>query len=189
MPILSSREKKLTLAYTVGALSLIVIIFVLFLISKGYRFRKFDRPGHNFSIKYPASWTMEENTNGVAAIFYSPLETDLDFFQDNVNVVERSYPEDPKDIKDYAEMAVKQMQAVFKENFILLEMTPTFFATYPAYRISFIGKGPQGELKFLILCTRKGETSYQITYAAMTSQYDKYLDKVNSMISSFKIKQ
>ena len=189
MPILTSREKQLTFAYTVGALSLIVIVFIIFLITKDYRFKKFDKSGHTFSIKYPASWTMEENSQGVSVIFYSPLDTDLDFFQENVNVVERSYPEDPKDIKDYAEMAVKQMQAVFKENFILLEMTPTFFATYPAYRISFIGKGPQGELKFLILCTRKGETSYQITYAAMTSQYDKYLDKVNTMISSFKIKQ
>ncbi len=187
--VLSAREKNLTIFYTVGALSVIVIAVVLFLFFKQHSFKKYDNPGNSFSISYPATWTMEENTNNVNVIFYSPLDTDLDFFQENVNVVERSNPTDPQDIKSYAEMAVKQMQAVFKENFLLLSMESTFLANYyPAYRITFIGKGPQAELKFLILCTRKGETSYQITYAAVSSQYDKYLEKVNKMINSFRMK-
>ena len=185
---ISSREKNLTLAYTVTALSLMVIAVILFLFFKEHHFKKYDKPGNHFSISYPADWTMEENTNNVNVIFYSPLDTDLDFFQENVNVVERSYPNDPQDIKNYAELAVKQMQAVFKENFLLLSTEPAFLDLYPAYRITFIGRGPQAELKFLILCARKGERSYQMTYVAVSSQYDKYLKKVNKMIGSFRMK-
>ena len=185
---LTSREKNLIFFYTVTVLSVAVIAVILFLFFKDYRFKKYDRPNNHFSISYPANWRMEENANNVNVIFYSPLDSDLDFFQENVNVVERSYPQDPQDIKGYAELAVKQMQAVFKENFVLLSMEPTFLSFYPAYRITFIGRGPQAELKFLILCVRKGEFSFQMTYAAVSSQYDKYLPKVNKMINSFQLK-
>ena len=188
MANLSSREKTLTVTYIIATLSLIIVGVVLFLFWNEHHFKRYDRPQNNFAISYPSDWKMAENTNNVNVIFYSPLDNDLDFFQENVNVLERSYPGDPKDIKAYAEMAVDQMQAVFKGNFILLEMQPTLLASYPAYRIGFIGKGAQGELKFLILCVRKEDVSYQITYAAVSSQYDKYLDKINKMLGSFKIK-
>ena len=167
---------------------LCIILVVGWMVSKDYRFNIYKNSGYAFSIKYPASWTLKENKNGAVAIFLSPLENKLDIFQENVNVVVQDFPQKPMSLDKYTKIAINQMQVVFKEAIEIVESNSTYVAGHPAYNFVFIGKGPESEMKFKCVWVIIDEKrAYQITYGTLSSQYDKYLGKVNSMIQSFKI--
>jgi hypothetical protein len=79
------------------------------------------------------------------------------------------------------------MEAVFKENFVIIESGVSFVSGQAGYKLIFLGKSPDTELKFMIVWTIKDLTTYQVTYTALSSKYDRYLLKVKRMLSSFRI--
>jgi hypothetical protein len=157
------------------------------MVGQQYRLREYRHEHKKFALKYPALWAFEENKDGAAVIFFSPIENDLDFFRENVNVVVQESEEGPMTLKEYSETAIKQMEMVFGNNFVLLESTPIRFAGREGYRIVFLGKGPDTELKYMCVWTLEGAVSYQLTYTALSSQYDRYLSQMKRMARSFRI--
>ncbi len=140
---------------------------------------------HGFKIGYPSDWDFQENINGAAVIFYSPLENQLDFFQDNINIVIQDISASPMGLEDYSNMAVEQMKMVFGENMKVQELSNTTIDGMPAKKFVFTGKGPQAELKYMSVWTIEGSTVYQLTYLAIASQYPNYLFKIHAMLNSF----
>ena len=185
---MKNRQQKNIIFSIIAGVSILMILTVLWFSLKDYWFRAYHNPNKNFTVSYPASWKFAEDKDGAEVIFYSPLENKLDFFPENVNIVIRVYPGDPLDLKKYSDLAIHQMRLVFKENLVVVESVPMFLAGHPAHRFVFIGKGPEAELKFMCVWTIVGNMSYQVTYTALASKYDRYVDKVNKMIDSFKIK-
>ncbi len=181
------RQKNTLIAAIVGLLGIILILSVVWVVSKEHRFRKYHNKRGGFSISYPATWAYEENKGGAAIIFFSPKENDLDFFKENVNVVVQDISANPMELKEYSELAIKQMELVFADNFVLLDSGVTFLSGQGAYKIVFLGKGPDTELKYMSAWTIKGHTAYQVTYTALSSQYDRYLLQVKRMLISFRI--
>ena len=118
---MSQREKQNIITGIVAGVGIILILSGAWVASREYRFKSYKNKAHSFSIKYPATWALEENTNGTAVIFYSPQENDLDYFKENVNVVVQDISGNPMNIKDYSKLAVEQMEAVFEENLIIYE--------------------------------------------------------------------
>jgi len=181
------RQKQNLIIWVVAGAGIILILSALWIVSKEHRFNKYRNDRYGFSIKYPAAWSLEENTNDVAVIFLTPQENELDFFKESVNVGVQDIAGNPMDLKEYSEMAIKQMEVVFGENLITLELGPTFIAKQNGYKFVFLGKGPETELKFMIVWLISGLTAYQVTYTSLTSQYDRYLPKVKRMLRSFRI--
>jgi len=150
-------------------------------------FAKYEHPTGFFRMSYPPEWTMIENEAGAAVIFYSKLESDLDIFKENVNIVIQDLSEKPMPLDQYTQMAINQMKVVFKTNLEVLESTDISLGGIPGHKFVFIGKGPDGELKFQSIWAVKGETAFQFTYTSMKQDFDKYIDLVNKMHKSFTI--
>lgn len=171
----------------VAGVGIILILSVAWVASREYRFKRYTNDEKNFSIKYPALWTYEENINDAAVIFYSPQENDLDFFKESVNVVVQNISGNPMNLQGYSQLAIKQMEAVFGENMIILESAPTFIADRSGYKLVFLGKGLEADLQYMSVWTIDGTTAYQVTYTSIASQYERYIFKVKTMLRSFRI--
>ena len=148
-----------------------------------------DQGDVGLSIRYPKTWTAAPYTNGTLVTFYSPLENSLDVFKENVNIVLQDMSEEKRalDLKQYTEIAINQMQAVFKKNFVLLESKPTLMNGIPGHRIVFLAKGGESDLKVKCIWAIKAKRAYQFTYGALASQYDKYVGQVDAMLRSIQI--
>jgi len=181
----SQRKKKAMVTGIIAGIGVILILSVIWIVSKDYRFKKYSSSIHGFSIKYPASWTLEENINGAAVIFYSPLENDLDFFKESVNVVVQHISGNPSNLKDYSQRAIEQMEAVFGDNMIIIESVPVTLADQGGHKLEFLGKNPEADLHYMSTWTIDGLTAYQITYTSLASQYEHYIFKVKRMLRSF----
>ena len=184
---MDKRQKQAIIAGVAAFLGTVLILGVAWVASREYRFKKYHNKAGGFSITYPAAWSLQENTGGAAVIFFSPKANDLDFFQENVNVVVQDISGNPMTLKAYSELAIKQMQLVFEDNFVVLESAPAVVDLQSAYRLVFLGKGPGTELKYMSVWLIKDLTAYQITYTALASQYDLYVGKMKRMVSSFHV--
>jgi hypothetical protein len=174
------------LAIVIG-LSLIGGVFFMFQSQNQYAL--YEDEGQGFSIKYPAEWEVKtDDESGAAVIFLSPLENDLDFFKESINIVVQDISANPMSLGKYTETAIFQMRAVFKQYLNVVESTGTKLSGLPAHRFTFTGTGDGAQLKYMSTWTIKGYTAYQVTYVALNSKFDQYLDKAQAMIKSFKIK-
>ena len=184
---ISRRQKQSLIIMLVSLLSLWLIGGVLWIFGKEWRFLKYQNEAAGFSIRYPLRWSLQENQNGASVIFSSPVENKLDFFQENVNVVVADISQKPMSLVEYSQLAVNQMKVVFKENIEVIESGPTYLSGKPAHRFVYIGRGPEAELKFLMVWTIDEKVAYQVTYAALASTYDIYIKKIEKMIKSFEV--
>jgi len=172
---------------TIAIISLVVLLIgILFIFRNVIFMNSYQSRADHFSIKYPGTWQKEENKGGAAVIFMSPLESKLDTFRENVNVVVQDASGNRMSIEKYTEMAMRQVAAVFKENIELVESTGTLLAGKPAYKYVYIGRG-EIEFKIMHVWTMSGDNAYQVTYTALLSQYDEYIGQVEKMIKSFRI--
>ena len=182
------RRKHLNFVFGMVSLAGVVLMAVIFiLVGKEYIFQPYENQGAGFKIEYPRDWTREENQNGAAVIFYSPLDNKLDYFRDNVNIVVQDLQK-PMTLSEYSDLAIKQMEGVFTTNFQVTESVVATLSGRPAHKLVFTGKGPDTELKYYIVWTLDETKAYQVTYLAFPSAYEKYLPKVEKMISSFRLK-
>jgi len=183
----SRRKKQYILISIIAGVGIILILSAAWIASRAYRFKSYRNSEYGFSIKYPATWSYEENKNDTVVLFYSPQENDLDYFKENVNVVVQDISKNPKNIKDYSKRAIEQMEAVFKENMIIIESEPIFFADRSGYKLVFVGKGPETDLQYKSVWTIDGLKAYQVTYTSLVTQYERYISKVQRMLRSFRI--
>lgn len=186
---MNRREKQNIIIGIVAAAGIILILGAVWVLSREHRFKRYRSDRDGFSIKYPAAWSFEENKDGAAVIFFSPLDNELDFFKESVNVVVQDISGNPLDLKKYSETAIRQIEAVFEENLVILETGPVFFAGQAGYKFIFLGKTPEDEpdLRYMCVWTLKGLKAYQVTYTAILSQYERYLPEMKRMLRSFRI--
>ena len=122
-------------------------------------------------------------------IFFSPKENAMDFFQENFSVVTQDLSASPKNLKDYSDQAVKQVEVVFKAEIEVLANDDADLAGLPAHKFEYRLKDPKLTLHALHMWTvDNNNMAYQLTYTALESSFDKYWPKVRRMINSFKLK-
>jgi len=182
------RKQKTIIFGVVGAVGLILISIFLLLYVKEHSFTRYVNKSEGYSIKYPSTWTMEKNSQGASVVFFTALESELDFFKENVNVVIQDISGNPMNIAQYSKLAMDQMAGVFGSNFEIVEKESTYLDDRPAFKIIFLGKGPEFTIKYKVIMAVEDVFAYQITYTSLTSTYDKYVDKVDKIIESFTIK-
>lgn len=184
--------RRQTLNFFLGILmgiSLVLISYVVFNYVQKHSFKEYSSAKEKFTMRYPADWTLREDVEGAAVIFFTPLENEFDIFKENVNIIVQEVPEKLLDLEKYTDMAIRQMKAVFKENLIPLDSSKTYLAGLPAYKFVYLGKGPEAELKIMHIWAIKKNKAYQFTYTAISSKFDLYIDDVEKMINSFKIQK
>lgn len=182
------RQRQTIIAAITGVIGVALILTVGWFFAKRYWSFHYENGQYGFALKYPANWSFAENKNGAAAIFYSPKESALDIFQENVNIVIQDISQNPMDLDKYTETAITQMQMVFGTNLEILVSAPILIAGHPAHQFIFIGKGPDGNLQYQCRWTLVGTTAYQITYTAIASGYQRHLAPAERIMNSFRIR-
>lgn len=185
---MNKRLKQKTIFFCTAGAGVLLILIIFGMILRSERFVKYEDLLQGFSIQYPEDWAAIKESMETAVIFRSPLVNDLDVFQENVNVVVQSLdPENPQDLSEYTQKAIKQMEVVFEEKLTVLESKPTFLAGRPAHRFFYRLEIPQGDFRILHIWTVAGLRAYQVTYTASSQQFDNFIQKVNKMVRSFKL--
>ncbi|VAX37334.1 hypothetical protein MNBD_UNCLBAC01-1398, partial [hydrothermal vent metagenome] len=103
---MKNRKQKNIQFAIIAAIGVLLILVVALLVGKKYfSFKKYKDTNYGVSLKYPRSWESKPEVHGVAVIFLSPLENDLDVFHENVNIVIQSLVgQDAKSLEDYTEI-------------------------------------------------------------------------------------
>lgn len=185
--MVSRRIQNIFYSILIAAAVVVIAGISLYFLSKG-GFRQYHHPDYAVSLKYPLEWEYIENQNGAIAIFYSPKETSLDIFQESLNIVVQDIGARRYSLEEYSGIAIKQMKVVFGEAFELLESKPATLAGMQGHEIIFIGRGPEVDLKYRILWALKGKQAFQVTYTSLLTKYDYYIDTIDKMIKSIRVK-
>ncbi|MDP8213337.1 MAG: PsbP-related protein [Candidatus Zapsychrus exili] len=154
---------------------------------KDKTFRTYKNESKGFSIKYPKTWSYKENVFGAAVTFYSPLENDLDLFRESISVVVQDISFKPMGLKEYTDLAIGQMDAMFRKFIDVVESKPARLGGIYGYKYIFIGKNPDVNLKYRCAWTIKKTSAYQVVYTSLETHYDKYIENIEKMVSSFRI--
>lgn len=188
-----SRRQQIFVTIIAGSIGIALILTVAWFYTKQFRMTRYTSKTYGFSLKYPADWSVIENRDGVAAVFLSPPETEMDRFRENAAIVIQKIPDistKPMDLARYTQVAIRQMRVVFDKNLEVVESEPDVLSGYPAHRFIFIGRGPDGtELQMMIMWTLVDDVAYQIAFNAQNiSQYEKFMPRVEGIFKSFQIK-
>ena len=187
-----NRRERLTVAFSaLSVAGLVLILIVVVQVWLPNRVVPYKNTMWNFSFEYPASWKKFDNRYGANVVVLSPKEGIMDVFQENVTVVIQDLSADPMSLKAYSELAVKQVQLLFKTGIKVIEEGPAYVAGESAYKFIYEGtdtKHPDLNLKAMHTWFIKDDRAYQINYTSLTNKYDKYLSTVEKLISSFKVK-
>lgn|SRR3989338_1980625 len=182
------QRKQLTLIYGfVSMIGVLIILTAVWYFNKDARYNKYKDYQDRFAIKYPASWSYGVNENNAEVVFYSPVENDLDYFRENLNIVIQDNSLKNLNIVEYTNLAIKQLEVVFKANLKIIESNDLVINNREGHRLVFEGYGDNIEYKFLTVWLLDGAQVYQITYTSLKSNYDKYVGHVEKMVSSFRI--
>mgnify|MGYP001589869577 CR=1 FL=1 len=188
---ITKRRRQAVLFSLVGALGMILIIAAIYMAMSAQRFLVYEDTRLGIRIKYPENWGKVENQPGVVVAFLSPQETDLDIFNESVNIVAQDLSQEPMTLNNYTNLAIRQMQAVFKKSMQVIESTPTLLAGHSAHKFVYQGsdqKNPKLNIRIMHIWCIKNNMAYQVTYTALVTSFDRYLKIVNTMLGSFAIK-
>jgi len=142
---------------------------------------------YGLQIGYPVNWEMQEDFLGSIVMFLSPLENDLDIFQENVNIITEDLPDGNITVDEYVDVSLAQIEALVLD-FNLLESKSLTLNGNPAYKIVYTGSGDGGEqIEWLQVLTIKDTTAYVITFTAEVGAYSNYESVIDEMINTFEL--
>jgi hypothetical protein len=183
-----SRKRQTIIFGIIGGIGLLLILAVIWLYARQYKFLKYENSIYDFSMVYPPTWSYDEHKPGVKVIFITPAETTLDLFRENVNIMILKLPEDSsRTLKEHTKRVIRQTRLAFGQSIMVLESAPSMLDGWEAHRFVFFTKIDNQDYRTLCLWTLADKRIYQITYTALNAKYNKYIGQVNRMIGSFKI--
>ena len=188
------KSTVLTIIYAlVTVLGLGIIIYYFMFMKDKDDYKLYTNKQYGFSIKYPQDWyykekdVTEKGLEGLVVQFYSPLEGSFDFYPQNVSIIINPTGPHETNLTVYTEIALRQMQGVFKEGVVIHESVDHRLAGMPGHKVVYELKAPEGSLKMLQVWTLFNKTAYQVNYAGMGFNFDEDLEKAQRMINSFKL--
>jgi hypothetical protein len=180
------RTKQKIVIALAAAAGTAMIVYALYFFNRSFGYRTYADKKAGFSIQYPHHWAYAVNKDGANVIFYTPFESELDMFTENANVVVVDISKKPMSLIEFTNLALKQVEALFASQIKIVESEPYPLGNTNGYKYTIEGVG-ESSLKFMMVWTLKGTDVYQFTYAALDSDYDRYLADIEKMVKSFRI--
>ena len=157
----------------------------------------YDNPELGIRTKYLVNWITEERYNSAdkdsskIVAFMSPSEINAELFEDII-IVEITDVQPADAILDsYVDTHIgKLIKKTFRTSkFTLLESRTIYsISANPGKKVVYkVVASPGQEIKTIEVFFINNNKAYSITYAAKSSEFDKYLSETNQMIDSFEI--
>ncbi len=183
---LAARKKKILLISVGSGVATLAVGWLIWLAIFSSQFITFTENNYHIAIKYPRGWTVAPGYAGTVVTFVSPKEDGLDTFQENLNIAVMDLSQQPMTLEQYSELAIKQMNAVFKTNIEVVESKPITYAGGPAYKYKVKAPNPDDLILTIIWFIRDNQ-AYTITYIGQALFQEKYQPKFDEMVRSFSI--
>jgi serine/threonine-protein kinase len=150
-----------------------------------FTYLNYTNAAFGIAIKYPSTWTKNEQFTGAVVAFTSPSESSSGASGGIVSVVVEELPE-PMTLSEYNDAAIAALNQTIVD-FNLSETTAATLDNNPAHKIVYTTKQNQINLRAMQVWTLKDNKTYILTYGATPINYDKYQTIVQEMFSSFEI--
>ena len=150
-----------------------------------FTYLNYTSAAFGIAIKYPSTWTKDEQFTGAVVAFASPSESSSGASGGIVSVVVEELPE-PMTLSEYNDATIAALNQSMID-FNLSETTAATLDNNPAHKIVYTTKQNQLNLRAMQVWTLKDNKTYILTYGATPVNYDKYQTIVQDMFSSFKI--
>ncbi|MEK7218386.1 MAG: hypothetical protein AAB728_02880 [Patescibacteria group bacterium] len=145
---------------------------------------------YGFSLRYPGGWkmqhVMQQGAGNLKTIimFISPLETDEDEAQENINLIVEKMPSPLFTLDEYTEAAIRNERGILSP-YTLHASHGLLLGGTPAHRVSFTGSldGKTTVAFEQIWMVREGH-AYVWSLAASPSSLDKYAGIFRQMVAS-----
>jgi len=150
-----------------------------------FTYLNYTNAAFGIAIRYPSTWTKNEQFTGAVVAFTSPSESSSGASGGIVSVVVEELPE-PMTLAEYNDAAIAALnQSII--DFNISETTAATLSNNPAHKIVYTAKQNQLNLRAMQVWTIKDNKTYILTYGATPVNYDKYQTIVQNMFSSFEI--
>jgi len=137
-------------------------------------------------ISYPRGWELQDHPHpDVIAIFVAPKTNALQTFRENFNIATADLSKNPLTIQQYAEIAIRQMTAVFQDT-VVDERRYLKVAGHDAVKFVFHAKGNL-ETYLIVYAFIYRDIAYTFTYTGMSDQYLASKLKLEHMIKTVKL--
>ncbi len=150
-----------------------------------FTYLDYTNAAFGIAIKYPSTWTKNEQFTGAVVAFASPSGSSSGASGGIVTVVVEELSE-PTTLAEYTDAAFEVINQTVTD-FNLSETAATTLDNNPAHKIVYTAKQNQINLQYMQVWTIKDNKTYILTYGATQVNYDKYQAIVQDMVSSFKI--
>lgn len=111
-----------------------------------------------------------------------------DRFRENFNIVVQDLSSQPINLDEYIKLSLEQINQYITDVEIITSKK-VMLANGEGYMLNYTGKQGQFNLEWLQFLTIKNNIAYVLSYTAEESNYDKYLEIINQMINSFRLKK
>jgi eukaryotic-like serine/threonine-protein kinase len=150
------------------------------------------------NVKYPSEWQRAVQAGGGISIiqFFSPLQNKSDIFRENVNIAIENLPNNKTNVTQYSRASLSVIAKSLPGFNLTKSNTSENFHGTPAVEKTFTAKqavldrnlkAVALDLKMTQIYTLKNNKAYVITFAAESSNYDRFLPTVAKILDSFQI--
>lgn len=139
-------------------------------------------------VNYPKDWEKRENFSGTILMVLAQPESDMDLFQENVNILLEELPSAEITLDEYKDASTEQIELGI-ENYSLIDLSKIDINGTPGYKITYSGSAEGYNYKWLQVFCVKDSTAYIMTYTADADAngFEKFLPQVQEMINSFSL--
>lgn len=139
-----------------------------------------------FSIQYPPDWDLDQSgLMGTSFMLFSPLDSDLDEFRENVNLMIQDLTEYPMTLDSYTELSVEQITTL---NYSIIENERVEKKSPAHHRLSYSGTEENESLIFVQDYWVIGTDAIILTYTGKQETYESFKETSNKILGSFKLK-
>ncbi|HZV68597.1 MAG TPA: hypothetical protein VFG10_03605 [Saprospiraceae bacterium] len=139
----------------------------------------------DFKLEYPASWTLDTSKAwGAELILFSPMESEADQFNENVNVVIQDLTGQNIDLEKYKQITDQQINTLATDGKIL-ESSIVKTDAKEAFRITYTMTQGTFSLKITSECQIHNDQAYLITFTTEAGQYELYKVTGEQILASF----
>jgi eukaryotic-like serine/threonine-protein kinase len=182
-----SPPPKALMGVGITAIASLIVVFYQVLIPKE-QFLLYENPSLGVKIKYPQSWSRQnQNAFGEVARFFPKSETPANNCPVEI-IINVNSLQQQKSLDEYKD-TVKQKIAENNPNSQVTDNSTadTTLSSLRGYKLVYQRQDGQCNLQVMEIGTLRNNRAYYITYAAEAGVYDKFLPKVEEMVTSFDI--
>jgi len=201
--MINTSENNRGIAHLIPIIIVGVIVLIIFVLATGdFKFSaSINQPetsslesnifeGSGISLTYPSDWNQSDTPTGYIAAFSSPREDANDTFSENINIKSIDISSQPNaTVTQIADLWLAQTSSEYStEDFQILNRSSSIMSGLSAEQFVYLITDGDINGKGMTVVTIKNTNAYLVTFTAESpASYDKFIDAVNSILSSLEI--